>query len=556
MATIIDALLVTAGFDPKRFAADSFSGAVSLAQMAQNLDMSTERLSAWQKAAERAGGTAEAISAQLRESSGEVARFNRGSAADSVPGFFRNGGNVAGLKDGNTYLLARSRIIADLYQKDRAQAALAAQDMGINESLFNLFKRGPDELERLLQVQEKRAAISSNDAEAASQLRDRYLDLRDTFESVSVKVLLALMPAFERLISLAQGWGDYLLENRDEIVGWVDGAVQAIVKFIDGVDSAAQAVGGWQNVLLALGTLKILSWAQSLLDLASALGAVATALGTLGGAGAARGLGALSGLGPAALRAAGPVLAGIALLLNSKDTNVGEAEFLAARDNPALRSKEVFDAVRYFESKSGYTREAAVGLVANLQAQSNLDPRAVGADGVSAGIGLWNPRRQADFKRVYGMEIRESTVEQQLDFAAWELKNTRHRAGVHLAAATTPAQAGVAVYRHFGLSKSEGDGASEERRLTAAAGVIHGTLFYDEQDRGAAAAATTTVAAQASAAGFPSSTTTTTNNTSETHIHGPITIMTQATDGSGIARDLGQAGRSQNLVQQGNTGIF
>ncbi|MBO1014939.1 hypothetical protein IPU70_15365 [Achromobacter sp. SD115] len=554
MATIIDALLVTAGFDPKRFAADSFSGAVSLAQMAQNLDMSTERLSAWQKAAERAGGTAEAISAQLRESSVEVARFNRGSTADSLPGFFRNGGNVGDLKDGNTYLLARSRIIADLYQKDRAQAALAAQDMGISEGLFNLFKRGPDELERLLQVQEKRAAISSNDAEAASQLRDRYLDLRDTFESVSIKVLLALMPAFERLISLAQGWGDYLLENRDEIVGWVDGAVQAIVKFVDAADSAAQAVGGWQNVLLALGALKILSWVSSLLDLASALGAVAKALGTLGGAGAATGLGALRGLGPVALRAAGPVAAGAALLVGSKGLNSGEDETLAAMRNPALKSREVIDAVRYFESK-GYAREAAVGLVANLQAQSNLDPRAVGADGVSAGIGLWNPRRQAEFKRVYGMDMRESTVEQQLDFAAWELKNTRRRAGVHLAAAATPAQAGVAVYRHFGLSKSEGDSSSEERKLVAAAGAIHGTLFLEDQERGAAAAATTAAAAQASAAGIPSSTTTT-NNTSETHIHGPITIMTQATDGPGIARELGRTGRGHNLVQQGNSGMF
>lgn len=554
MATIIDALLVTAGFDPKRFAADRLSGAVSLAQMAQNLDMSTERLSAWQKAAERAGGTAEAISAQLRESSVEVARFNRGSAADSLPGFFRNGGNVGDLKDGNTYLLARSRIIADLYQKDRAQAALAAQDMGINEGLFNLFKRGPDELERLLQVQEKRAAISGSDAQAASQLRDRYLDLRDTFESVSVKVLLALMPAFERLISLAQGWGDYLLENRDEIVEWVDGAAQAIVKFIDAVDSAAQAVGGWQNVLLALGTLKILSWANSLLNLAAALGAVATALGTLGGAGAATGLGALKRLGPVALRAAGPVAAVIASLFGGKDLNSGEDETLAAMRNPALKSKEVIDAVRYFESK-GYAREAAVGLAANLQAQSNLDPRAVGADGVSVGIGLWNPRRQADFKRVYGMDMRESTVEQQLDFAAWELQNTRRRAGVHLAAATTPAQASVAVYRHFGLSKSEGGGSSEERKLTAAAGAIHGTLFNDDQERGAAAAATTAVAAQASAAGIPGSTATT-NNTSETHIHGPITVMTQATDGEGVARDLGRVGRSQSLVQQGNTGMF
>ncbi|RIJ04149.1 hypothetical protein DXK93_11380 [Achromobacter sp. K91] len=554
MATIIDALLVTAGFDPKRFAADSYSGAAGLSQTAQNLDMSTERLSAWQKAAERAGGTAEAISAQLRESSVEVARFNRGSAADSLPGFFRNGGNVGDLKDGNTYLLARSRIIADLYQKDRAQAALAAQDMGINEGLFNLFKRGPDELERLLQVQEKRAAISGSDAQAASQLRDRYLDLRDTFESVSVKVLLALMPAFERLISLAQGWGDYLLENRDEIVEWVDGAAQAIVKFIDAVDSAAQAVGGWQNVLLALGALKILSWANSLLSLASALGAVATALGTLGGAGAARGLGALRGLGPAALKLAGRAAAGAALFLFSEDLNGGEQEDLAAMRNPALKRKEILDAVRYFEAKD-YTREAAVGVVANLQAQSNLDPRAVGADGVSAGIGLWNPRRQADFKRIYGMDLRESTVEQQLDFVASELESTRRRAGVHLAAATTPAQASVAVYRHFGLNKSEGASSSEERKLAAAAGAIYGTLFLEDQERGAAAAAMTVAAAQASAAAIPSSTATT-SNTSETHIHGPITVMTQATDGEGVARDLGRVGRSQNLVQQGNTGMF
>lgn len=349
MATIFDALLATAGFDPKRFAVDTVAGAASLGQMAENLGMSTERLSAWQKAAERAGSAAVAVSAQLKESSGEVAKFNRGSAAESIPGFFRNGGNVGDLKDGNTYLLARSRIIAELYQKDRAQAAQAAQEMGISDSLFDLFKRGPAEVEKRVRVEEQRSPISGSDAQAALQLRDRYLDLRDTFESVSIQVMLALMPAFERLLQVAQGWGDYLLENREQIVTWVDGAVQAIVTFIDVVDSAAQAVGGWQNVLLALGAFKILSWVSSLLDLASALGAVATALGGLGGAGAARGLAALRGLGPAALRAAGPIAAGAALLFGSKDLNTGEDEFLAARDNPALKSKEVIDAVRYFE---------------------------------------------------------------------------------------------------------------------------------------------------------------------------------------------------------------
>jgi hypothetical protein len=113
----------------------------------------------------------------------------------------------------------------------------------------------------------------------------------------------------------------------------------------------------------------------------------------------------------------------------------------------------------------------------------------------------------------------------------------------------------VAVYRHFGLNKSEGASSSEERKLAAAAGAIYGTLFLEDQERGAAAAATTVAAAQASAAGIPSSTATT-SNTSETHIHGPITVMTQATDGEGVARDLGRVGRSQNLVQQGNTGMF
>ncbi len=554
MATIIDALAVSAGFDPKRFAVDTIAAAAALGQLAQNLDISTERLSAWQKAAARAGGTADAISAQLRESSGQVAKFNRGLAAESLPAFFQNGGNVADLRDGNTYLLARSRIIADLYQKDRARAAQAAQEMGVNDALFDLFKRGPIELEKLLQAQERRSSISERDAEAALRLHERYLDLRDTFESVGIKILVALMPALERLLVLVQGWGDYLLENREEIVAWVDGVAQAIVTFIDIADSAAQAVGGWHNVLLALGALKILSWVSSLWELASALGSVAAALGSLGGAAVETGLAALSRVGPAALKAVGRVAGGVAMLTYSKDLNVGEPEFLAARDSPALKGKEVVDAVRFFEAK-GYIREAAVGLVANLQAQSNLDPRTVGDNGNAYGIGLWNPTRQADFKRAIGVDIRESTLVQQLRFVDWELRNTRLPTGRKLADSKTPMQAGELVYRDLWLNGPDGADEGEARRRGAAAGAIYGAVFTDDLQRGSVSAASTATAAQASAVGAPSSTMTT-SNTSETHIHGPITVVTQATDAPGVARDLGDIGRSQGLVQQGNTGIF
>lgn len=532
----------TAGVGLKNFTANTISGAASLGQMSQNLTMSTERLSAWQKAAERAGGSAEGITAQLKESSDQVAKFKRGMAAESLPGFFQYGGKVDDLKDGNTYLLARSRIIADLYKTDRARAALAAQQMGIGDGQFDLLKQGPAALEQLVRAQEKRSSISERDAKDALRLRSLYLDLRDTFEAVGTKILVALIPAFERLIKVAQRWGDYILDHRKDIVEWVDGAVEAVGKFIEMADKAAQSVGGWKNVLLALGALKVLSMTGSLLGLASALGAVATSLGVIGGASGAAGVAALGAMGVAA--------GGVALATYSKDLNKGEAETLAAQNNPALKGKGAIAAVRFFESR-GYTREQATGLAANLQAESNFNPNAVGDNGQAYGIGQWHPVRQADFKKAYGFDIRQSTLEQQLAFVDWELKNTERTAREKLAAAKTPMQAGEAVSRYYERPK---DADGEARKRAAAAGAIYGAVFRDDMERGGSSAAATASAAQAGAVGAASSTNNTTNST-ETHITGPITVVTQATDGAGIARDLSGMGKNQTLVQQANTGI-
>ncbi|CAB3717007.1 hypothetical protein LMG26690_03590 [Achromobacter animicus] len=554
MATIIDALAASVGFDPKRFAVDSIAAAASLGQMAQNLGISTERLTAWQKAAERAGGTAEAISAQLRESAGQISKFNRGQAADSVPAFLQNGGNVSDLRDGNTYLLARSRIIADLYQKDRSRAAQVAEEMGVNEALFDLFRRGPVELEKLLQAQERRSAVSAQDADAAARLRDRYLDLRDTFESVAMRILVALIPAFERALEVLQGWGDWFLENEDVIAKWVDGTAKAVVAFIDVVDAAAQAVGGWQNALLALGALKILSWANSLLGLASALREVAFALAALGGAGASKGLAALRGVGAAALRAAGRIGAGVALALYSEDLNVGETQIVRAHNDPALRTKEVGDAVRFFERK-GYSLDEAAGLAAHLQIQSGFDPRADAEDGRFYGIALWDRARQADFRQAIGVVIEQSTLEQQLEFVDWELRNSKRGAREKLAESTNAAQAGVAAYRYFGLDRYQAIDAADARKRELAAPVIAGVADMERREQASAAAASITSAAQAGAIGAASNNTTTTT-TYETHIHGPITIVTPATDGPGLARELGTLGDSQRIVQQANSGIF
>ena len=60
------------------------------------------------------------------------------------------------------------------------------------------------------------------------------------------------------------------------------------------------------------------------------------------------------------------------------------------------------DAIEYFTGQ-GWTKNQAVGIVANLEAESGLDPTIKGDKGEALGIGQWHPDRQALFKKA--MEI-------------------------------------------------------------------------------------------------------------------------------------------------------
>ncbi|WP_343718870.1 phage tail tip lysozyme [Achromobacter dolens] len=537
----------TAGMGLKNFTANTISGAAGLGQMSKNLDMSTERLQAWQRAAERAGGSAEGITAQLRQSASEVAKFRRGMSAETLPAFFQFGGKVEDLKDGNSYLLARSRIVSEIYKTDRARAALAAQMMGISDDQFDLIKQGPAAIQQLVLAQEKRSAISSKDAQDAQRLRNIYLDLRDTFESVGTKVLIALIPTFEKLLKAAQKVGDYFLENRQQIVQWIDRAVDGLSNLVEKADQAAQAVGGWKNVLIGLAALKLLSIVAPMASLATALASIGASLGVIGGASGAAGV--------AALGTIATVAGGVALATYSKSLNQGEGAQLDALNNPSYQSgnKVAMDAIKFFEGK-GYSREQAAGIVANLMAESNLNPKAVGDNGQAVGIGQWHPVRQADFKKAFGIDLKDATLAQQLAFVDWELRNTERTAMEKLQAAKTPQQAGDAVSRYYERPKDK-DGEAEKR--AAAAGALYGAAHIASMEAAAgsstaASAQAAPVIAQAGAKPLPLNT----ENNHEVNINGPVTIHTQATDGQGIARDLGALGGSQALVNQANTGTF
>jgi len=107
--------------------------------------------------------------------------------------------------------------------------------------------------------------------------------------------------------------------------------------------------------------------------------------------------------------------------------------------------RQAFD---YFVSM-GWTPAQAAGIVANLVAESNLNPAAVGDGGQAYGIAQWHPDRQAGFQALIGHPMGGSSLENQLAWVHAELQGTEKAAGDILRTCTTAAQAGACVSTRY-----------------------------------------------------------------------------------------------------------
>lgn len=134
-------------------------------------------------------------------------------------------------------------------------------------------------------------------------------------------------------------------------------------------------------------------------------------------------------------------------------------------------------AMKYFVDQ-GWTKEQAAGIVANLQAESNLRHGAVGDGGLAYGVAQWHPDRQANFKRWAGKDIRESTLQEQLAFVHYELtEGEEQRAGRRLRGASTAEEAGSIVSTDYERPKHRN---LEARKRAGMAGRIAGTPLPDD----------------------------------------------------------------------------
>lgn len=542
----------TAGMGLKDFTESTIGTAVNLGYMAKNLQMSTQDLSAWQRAAERAGGSAEGITSALQDSQQQIAGFRLGKVSDQIQMFLRFGGKTSDLKDGNAYLLARSQIVQKLFSVDPGRAKYVAQAMGISDEEFNFIKQGPQAILALVAAQEKNSAITEKQADQALKLKNAWLDLRDRLQYVGTTVLIELIPVFETWLQKLQAMADWVADHKADISRWVDDAVSSVQKFVEWANKAADSVGGWKNVLIALAALKVLSMSSGILSLAAAFLKLGGALGGVGSAGAV------------ALPVLAKLLGVATLALHSENLNSGEDAYLAAHRAQSGQSwpgDPVGDKRRAGVGKDpaaqaavdrivgmGWSKAQASGLVANLWKESLLNPNAVGDNGHAYGIGQWHEDRQEAFKKLFGIDIRKSTLDQQLQFANYELtQGNEQGAGRRLRGATNALDAGAIVSRYYERpADTEGEAQSRARYASD----LYASLGQSN------AAQIASQSAGARGAGASTSRISSMTSSAETNINGPITIQTQATDAQGIAREFGKAvGKYSFTVPQANTGL-
>ena len=279
--------VLTAGKTLKAFISDTTTANVAAGNMARNLGVSVNSLTAWQKAAQAVGGSAEDVSGSLGSL---VSQFQ------TIDGR-RNLGMVFGqmgvrLEGANGQLRDMNGLMPDLARAAQRLgpqlfSALGSQ-AGFSQGFINLLEQGPEHIQKLYASLQKYAP-TERDTRASAQLLEDWTKLTAQSEAFGRSIMTELSPEVRDLMDmLSKGidsrapsalqkiheMGDELYKRFKEInweeVGAEIKAWEETLQKIDlkevvkdvtalgqGANNVAQFLGGWKNAAELLLTLWI-----------------------------------------------------------------------------------------------------------------------------------------------------------------------------------------------------------------------------------------------------------------------------------------------------------
>jgi hypothetical protein len=105
---------------------------------------------------------------------------------------------------------------------------------------------------------------------------------------------------------------------------------------------------------------------------------------------------------------------------------------------------------KFWMAVPGFTSAQACGLLAQADAESSLNTKAIGDHDQAFGLDQWHGSRSDAIEKGCGVDLRKlPPLEDQLKAALWELKHTERVALTHIMAAKTAYEAGYAACRYW-----------------------------------------------------------------------------------------------------------
>lgn len=205
-------------------------------RMSKNLGTGADTLSRWAGAVRQSGGTTEGFLGTMQGLSQSLTELKLTGNTGILPYLQALGVSVA---DTNGKAKPLEQILGDIGEKlnalpNRQDAFNIGRNLGIDDGTINLLLKGRTEVERLLASQK---AYSAADAESARKAEERWAGVQLRIERITQKLVIDLIPAFERLSDKMEELANTSVPVLREIFDWIDKIDKITTKWTKGIDN-------------------------------------------------------------------------------------------------------------------------------------------------------------------------------------------------------------------------------------------------------------------------------------------------------------------------------
>lgn len=202
----------------------------------KNLGVGADTLSRWAGAVRQSGGTTESFLGTMQGLSQSLTELKLTGNTGILPYLQALGVSVA---DTNGKAKPLEKILGDIGEKlnalpNRQDAFNIGRNLGIDDGTINLLLKGRTEVERLLASQK---AYSSADAESARKAQERWEGVQLRIERITQKLVIDLIPAFERLSDKMEDLANTSVPVLREIFDWMDKIDKITISWSKSIDN-------------------------------------------------------------------------------------------------------------------------------------------------------------------------------------------------------------------------------------------------------------------------------------------------------------------------------